>query len=136
MGTLALAPISDVPEGEVRRVIRQMKERLGGPKAPRRAADIWAATYVLLGLRYTDEFAHALFEEVLGMEQSATYQAIVRRGREEGREEGRAEEARRILLLQGEAKFGPPDAATRAALESLGDLGRLEELSVRLITAN
>jgi len=43
-----------------------------------RAADVWAATYVLLGLRYSDEFAHALFEEVLGMEESATYQAIVR----------------------------------------------------------
>src|SRR5262249_47280976 len=34
---------------------------------------------VLLGLRYSDEFANALFQEVLGMEQSATYQAIVRR---------------------------------------------------------
>src|SRR5438876_1884033 len=111
-GTLALAPISNVPEGEVWRVIRRMKKRLSGSKAPRRAADVWAATYVLLGLRYSDEFAHALFEEVLGMEQSATYQAIVRRGR--------AEEARRMLLLQGETKFGPPDAATQAALESIG----------------
>lgn len=46
-GTLALAPISAVPETEVRRVIQRMKERLSGPKAPRRAADIWAATYVL-----------------------------------------------------------------------------------------
>src|SRR5205085_6225492 len=125
VGTLALAPISDVPEAAVRRVILQMKERLSGPKAPRRAADIWAATYVLLGLRYTDEFAHALFEEVLGMEQSATYQAIVRRGR--------AEEERRMLLLLGEAKFGPPDAAARAALESISDVTRLEALGVRLI---
>src|SRR5258706_15374661 len=79
----------------------RMKERLSGPKAPRRAADIWAATYVLLGLRYSDEFAHALFEEVLGMEESATYQAIVRRGREEGRAEG----ARHTLFLQGKQKF-------------------------------
>src|ERR1700730_13519356 len=128
MGTLALAPISDVPEGEVRRVIRRMKERLGGPKALRRAADVWAATYVLLGLRYSDEFAYALFEEVLGMEQSATYQAIVRRGREEGR----AEEARRILLLQGELKFGAPDAPTRDALEATTDVPRLEDLTARL----
>jgi predicted transposase YdaD len=92
VGTLALAPVSNVSEGEVRQVIRHMKERLSGPQAPRRAPDVWAATYVLLGLRYSDEVAHALFEEVLGMEQSATYQAIVRKGREEGR----AEEARRI----------------------------------------
>lgn len=127
VGTLALAPISNVPESEMRRVIRRVKERLSGPKAPRRAADVWAATYVLLGLRYSDELAHALFEEVLGMEQSATYQAIVRRGR--------AEEARRMLLLLGETKFGPPDAATQAALESLGDLAQLEALGVRLLSA-
>ena len=60
-------------------MIRRLKERLSGPKAPRRAADVLAAAYVLLGLRYTDEFADALFEEVLGMEESSTYRAIVRR---------------------------------------------------------
>ena len=126
IGTLALAPISNVPEGDLRRVIRRVKERLSGPKAPRRAADVLAATYVLLGLRYSDEVAHAVFEEVLGMEESTTYQAIVRRGR--------AEEARRMLLLQGETKFGPPDAGARAVLESIGDLAQLEELGVRLMT--
>jgi hypothetical protein len=59
------------------------------------------------------------------MEESATYQAIVRRGR--------TEEARRTLLFQGEAKFGPPDAATQAAIEALNDLPQLEELLLRLI---
>ena len=127
VGTLALAPISNISENEVRGVIGRMKERLSGSKVPRRAADVWAATYVLLGLRYSDEFAHALFEEVLGMEQSATYQAIVRRGRAQGE--------RRLLLLQGETKFGPPDVAVRAALESIDDLARLEKLGVRLMSA-
>jgi predicted transposase YdaD len=131
VGTLALAPISDIPEGDVRRVIRRMKERLSGPRAPRRAADIWAATYVLLGLRFSDELAQALFEEVLGMEQSTTYQAIVRKGREEGLVEGE----RRLLLLQGQAKFGPPDAATRAAIGRIDELAQLEELGVRLMGA-
>jgi predicted transposase YdaD len=94
-----------------------------------------AATYVLLGLRYSREFAQALFQEVLGMKESITYQAIVSEGREEGREEGRAEEARRLLQLQGQTKFGPPDAAVRAAIESISDLQQLEELGVRLISA-
>jgi predicted transposase YdaD len=128
IGTLALAPISNVPEGQVRRVIRRMKERLSEPRAVPHAADVWAATYVLLGLRYSDAFAHALFQEVLGMKQSATYRAIVRRGREE--------EARRMLLLVGETKFGPPDDAARAAIEQLDDLRRLERLGVHLMTAN
>jgi hypothetical protein len=129
VGTLALAPISKVSENEVRRVIRRMKERLSGPQAPRRAADVWAATYVLLGLRYSEQLAKALFEEVLGMEESVTYQAIVRKGREEGR----VEEARRLLLVQGKSKFGPADATTRAAIERIDDLGRLEPLALRLI---
>src|SRR5580704_12712800 len=38
IGTLALAPITNVAPGEVRRVIGRMKERLSGPKPPRRAA--------------------------------------------------------------------------------------------------
>jgi len=128
VGTLALAPISAVPEGEVRRVIRRMKERLSGPKPPRRAADVLAAAYVLLGLRYSDEFAHALFEEVLGMEESSTYRAIVRRGR--------VEEARHVLLLQGETKFGPPDPAARTAIENITDVAELEELAVRFVNAD
>lgn len=127
-GTLALAPISNVPEGEVRQVIRRMKERLSGPKPPRRAADVWAAAYVLLGLRYSDQMANNLFAEVLGMEESVTYQAIVRRGR--------AEEGRRLLLLLGESKFGPADAAARAAIERIDDLSQLEELVVRHSSVN
>jgi predicted transposase YdaD len=123
-GTLALAPISNVPQEKARQVVRRINERVHEPKAPRRAKDILAATYVLLGLRYSDEFAHALFEEVVGMEESATYQAIVRRGR--------TEEARRMLLLFGEPQLGPADAATQAALEAINDPQRLEELAVRL----
>src|SRR5262249_3508081 len=116
-GTLALAPISAVSEGDVRQVIRRIKDRLRGPKRPRRAADVLAATYVLLGLRYSDEFADAVFEEVLGMEESSTYRAIVRRSKIEGE--------RHLLLLQGEAKFGPPDGDARAALESITDLEQI-----------
>jgi hypothetical protein len=52
-----------------------------------------------------------------------------------GVDKGRIEGARRLLLLQGEAKFGPPNAATRRAIEALEDLTRLEELGLRLIEA-
>jgi hypothetical protein len=65
------------------------------------------------------------------MEQSTTYQAIVRRGREEGR----AQEAQRILLLQGELKFGAPDPRSRAAIEAINDISRLEKMTARLLNA-
>src|SRR5579872_3154860 len=42
VGTLALAPISAVSQGDVRRVMRRINERLRGPKTPRRAKDVLA----------------------------------------------------------------------------------------------
>ncbi len=56
------------------------------------------------------------------MKESTTYQAIL------------AEEAVRILLIQGEARFGsPPDPKTRAALESIDNVERLEQLAKTLL---
>jgi hypothetical protein len=66
------------------------------------------------------------------MEESTTYQVILRKGREQGR----IEEARKMVLLVGEARFGPADAATRAAINAMSDLERLHELSARLATAD
>ena len=61
------------------------------------------------------------------MEDSATYRAIVR--------QGRTEEARRIILLIGETKFGPANDATRASLDSIRELEWLEELGAQLMNA-
>jgi hypothetical protein len=58
------------------------------------------------------------------MEESTTYQAIIRKGR--------LAEARRFLLLVGEAQLGPPSEAARAALNALEDVDRLEQLGKRL----
>jgi predicted transposase YdaD len=66
------------------------------------------------------------------MRDSATYQAIL----EEGRAEGRAEEARRLLVLLGTPRFGPPDAATRTRLDAIPDSDTLERLATRLLSAS
>ncbi len=65
------------------------------------------------------------------MRESTTYQMIL----EEGRVEGAVAEAKKVLRLQGDAAFGPPDARTAGAIERLNDLGRLEELLQRVRTA-
>jgi hypothetical protein len=122
VGTLPLAPISDVSEARVPDVIRRMKARLSRERR-QRAADLWAATYTLLGLRYSDAFADLLFQEVLGMEESTTYQAIIRKGR--------LAEARRILFLVGEEQLGPPSETAQAAVNALEDVDRLEQLVKR-----
>ncbi len=106
----------------------------------RRAEIVWAAAYILLGLRYTPAMASQLFRGVVSMKESSTYQAILEEGRTEGRTEGIAEgavaEAKKLLRLVAEQAFGPPDAATAALLERIDDLTRLEHLHQRLRTAD
>jgi hypothetical protein len=73
------------------------------------------------------------------MKESSTYQAILAEGLAEGRTQGRTEgaiaEAKKVLRLQADAAFGPPDARTATAIERLDDLPRLEELLLRFRTA-
>ena len=66
------------------------------------------------------------------MKESVTYQAILQEGRAEGRAEGEADEARKLLLLQGRDQFGEPSAKIVARLDTVTDLGRLEALVLRL----
>ncbi len=79
------------------------------------------------------------------MQESTAYQAILREGRGEGRNEGliegrnegliegRVSEAQRLLLLQGQIRFGTIDEATRGAIVAIREVERLEEISKRLL---
>jgi hypothetical protein len=80
---------------------------------------VWAATYLLLGLRYPPALVAQLFQGVAAKKESSTYQAIV--------EEGAIAEARKIL--------GAPDRRTAARIAQLNDLAQLEELLKRLPAA-
>ncbi|HZW34242.1 MAG TPA: hypothetical protein VFF52_26200, partial [Isosphaeraceae bacterium] len=90
----------------------------------------------LMALRYEPVFVKQLVEGVYNMRESTMYQAILQEGREEGLIEGRVGEAQRLLLRQGGIRFGPPDEATRAAVEAIGDLDRLERMSDRILDMN
>jgi hypothetical protein len=74
---------------------------------------VWAAAYILLGLRYSPALAAQLFRGVVSMKESSTYQAIL----EEGEVRGAVAEAKKVLRLQGDDAFGPPDARTARAIE-------------------
>jgi predicted transposase YdaD len=127
LGTLPLAPISRVTAAEVPEVIRRMRERLGQRRYRHRAAKLWTATYVLMGLRHDEAFTDRLFQEVIAMEESVTYQAIITRGRRE--------EARKILLELGKERFRTAAPAhVQAALQAIDELPRLEELTRRLLS--
>jgi len=137
LGTLPLAPISAVTEADLPGIIGRMEARLGGRKRRRQANTLWAATYILMGLRWSPALAAQLLRGLMSMKESATYQAILEEGEALGIAKGQAQgavaEAKKLLLLQGSNRFGPPDARTQSALERIDDLARLEELSVRLL---
>jgi hypothetical protein len=69
------------------------------------------------------------------MKESSTYQAILEEGRAEGMAQGAVAEAKKVLRLQGDDAFGPPDTRTAAVLERLDDVTQLEELLKRVRTA-
>jgi predicted transposase YdaD len=135
LGTLPLALVAAVTRAELPGIIQQMETRVSGRRRRPPAPQLWAATYILMGLRYSSEVAQELLRGVVSMKESSTYQAILREGWEEGlrlgKEEGALGEARKMLLLLGERRFGPPDAQTRAALENIQDRERLEAMIVR-----
>jgi predicted transposase YdaD len=66
------------------------------------------------------------------MQESTTYQRILREGRQaglvEGHQEGRLVEARQFLRRLGTQQFGEPDDQTVAALEAIRDVERLEAI--------
>jgi predicted transposase YdaD len=132
LGTLPLAPLGSVTEDELPGVLERMRERLQPVGDRGTIEDVWTATYVLMGLRYEQSLVDHLLQGVLGMEESVTYMAII----EKGEARGRLQEARRLILLHGQKRFGPPDDATRAALDAITDIERLEQLHLRVHDVN
>jgi predicted transposase YdaD len=128
LGVLPLAPLGAVQEAELPAVIAQIKQRLEREVTRSQAAELWSATYILMGVRYADALIETLFQGVIAMEESVTYQAILRKGE--------AKEARKMLLLQGRSRFGEPPLEAMTALDALSDVSRLEELGVRLLQAS
>jgi predicted transposase YdaD len=132
LGVLPLAPISAVTEAELPGIIDEMEKRLDQRAARRRAETLWAATYVLLGLRHPPAFAQQLLQRVRSMKESSTYQAILAEGEARGEVKGALAEAKKLLRQMGEGHLGRPDAATEAILAGLHDLRHLEDLLRRL----
>ena len=132
LGTLPMAPLADAPPEALPAVIRSMKERLDREAEDAERADLWTATYLLMGLRFSDELIAELLRGVRDMKESTTYQAILREGRAEGRIEGE----RRLLLKVGRQRFGEPDAETLASIESLSSLEEIDGLANQLMVAS
>src|SRR5262249_54154745 len=108
------------------------------------AQEFWTTVALLASLRYKWESIKHWFRGVTAMTESSMYQGLLQegraegeaKGRVEGKVEGRAEEARRIVLLLGEQRFGAADAASRATVESMANLEQLERWTERLLSVS
>jgi hypothetical protein len=132
LGTAPLALLGQLPVGVsleagladiVNRLINRLLQ-----EEPEQARKLLTAAFVLSGLRIPRTQAKPLFRGVLAMRESDTYMAIL--------DEGREDEAKRILLRLGEKRLGPADEATRAQINALQNLDRLESLLDALDKAN
>ena len=131
LGLVPLAPLGDVRPEDFPAVIARMKQRLSQEATPSQEAQLWWWAYHLMGLRYDEALIETLLQGISAMEESVTYQAVIRKG--EAR--GKTEEARKMVLLMGRSRFGEPPPEAVAALEALTDVSQLEELGVRLLQA-
>jgi len=113
-------------------LVQRMAGRINA-EPPSRAAKLWTATYLLMGLCYSEELVSRLLEGVLNMQESTTYQAILREGRNEGLIEGRITGEQQLLVRQGTKRFGKPDTPILAAIEAIRDVERLEALGERIL---
>jgi hypothetical protein len=165
LGTLPLAPLSNVAQEALPGVIYRMEARIEAEASKEEAADLWTATYILMckyqksaqtclanrltsgcgegtssclmGLKYSEAVAGHLLKGVRAMQESVTYQAILRegeaRGEVRGEARGRAQEARTLLLRLGSKRFGVPNTDTLAAIDVIEDVARLELLAERVL---
>lgn len=135
LGTLPLAVLGQMPVG------RSADEALPEVIArPEQGPILLTASFVLTGLRVSQQRVLELFQGVRTMRESTAYQAILDegraegeiKGRAEGEIKGRAEEARRLLLRLGRKRWGDPDPAIEATVHAITDVERLELLAERL----
>lgn len=139
LATLPLAPIAAASVEELPDIIHRIRRRLEANASLPEARHAWAATYLLLGLKYSPELIDTLPLGVELMKESSTYQAIVKtseaRGEAIGEAIGRMEEARKAVLRIGGQRFGGVPAEVPERLKAITDLEQLEQLYDRLLEA-
>ena len=128
-GVLAAAPLAQVEASDLPGVIRRMGARIAVETPSSDATEIWTSVYVLMGLKYSDQLSKRLLQGVMGMKESATYQAILSEGEAKGELQG----IRETILRLASRCFGTPTDNTVAALNQITSIPTLQVLVDRLL---
>ncbi|MFO0804229.1 MAG: hypothetical protein U0791_14045 [Gemmataceae bacterium] len=133
LGLVPLAPLGRTREPELPGLIEAMKARIDLQTEASLRGKLWVAAYLLMGLRYDDNLIETLLAGVRQMEESTTYQSLMRRGLQQGLQQGSALEARKLLFRAGN-RLGTVPPAVSAAINAIDDTARLESLFDRVLT--
>lgn len=138
LATLPMATLADVAVAEVPRVLERIDSRLAAEAPPPEAARMMASALTLAGMRLDFDVIDALRRRLRTMnilKDSSFYQVLLKEGKELGEREGEIKGIRKTLYRLGRLRFGRLPKATRAAIEAIDDLERLERLIDRVLTA-
>jgi predicted transposase YdaD len=152
-----LAPIANIKRDALPELIDKLRQRIEHQQDLEVRGRLWTATKVLMGLKYDDALTEILLQGVMGMEDSVTYQAMVRRATEKGMREGlqagrqegllagrqegvvaglsagRAIEARSVIRRIGTRQLGPIPVELSVKLEAIADPDQLDSLIDRVL---
>jgi hypothetical protein len=129
-GPLATLPMATLlPD-----ILHQVDSRLMAETSPENAAIMMLRTLVLAGMRMDQEHVKVLKRGLRTM-NILKESSFSRPYYEEGEKQGGIAVAKKIVIRQGQARFGRLDKATRAKIESIDDMERLEALCVKLLNA-
>ena len=141
LGLALFAPLGKLDPSRLPEIVRDVRQRVKAERS-KDAPDLLATMYILMGMRYDEAIIQSIKKEVREMEESVSYQMILREGEAKGEAKGiakgiakgeaggRLKEAREFLILMGTNRLGPPDATVRRKLRGIDDVARLHQLGL------
>lgn len=137
LATMALACVAASAE-ELEKTYNLIAAKLRAEASESDAREIWAATFIMSGLRHDLILVRRLMKGAWNMsweENSVTYQAILAEGEAKGQAKGeiagRIREAKALLLRLGTRRLRSPSVAISEQIQRIDDLPRLEALIER-----
>jgi len=107
-------------------LIKRIHTRYDALPDTNRQADMWSATFTLMGLRYEATFIHTFLNEVSHMRESSFYQMIL----DEGRQEVLLASSRSVIYRVGMIVFGTrADEHVRDQIEAIDNVETLDQLA-------
>ncbi len=130
LGTVPLATLSRLPigipeEDSLAVIVQRLVDRVVQDAPEEHAKKLLTSAYLLAGLRVSPKISKQLFQGAYIMRESSTDWLII--------DEGREAEAKKLILIMGEKRFGPINEAHKTQLEAITDIDHLETLATQLL---